>query len=139
MKSILRNMASIILFLMVFLLFIKVSGWSPINLILGPQYEKEKAPSNAISVSKVSLSSESYWWFPEYSILLKTIEQSPTKEIKTSYKTGPAGMSKVFLTLHKKGPSLLLQIELPKQALVAKDEKTGNTIPAVVPKIWTMC
>jgi len=123
MKSNTRNLISIILFLIVILIIILISEWTPLNLILGPQYEK-----NRVSYTN-SVLSQNLWSVSEYSNLVKVIDNSPNNKIKTSYKTGPGGLSKIEITLSKKGGVLLLVMKLPKQAVMAYDEDNNKMIP----------
>jgi len=124
MKSKTRNLISIILFLIVILIIMLISEWTPLNLILGPQYENNKAPYAD------SILSQNLWSFSEYSNLLKVIDNAPNNEIETSYKTGPGGLSKIEITLSNKGRGLLLVMKLPKQAVMAYDEDNNKMIPS---------
>jgi len=124
MKSKIRNLIFGMLLLTALLFFMRISGWTPLNLILGPQYENDR-----VSYTN-SVLSQNLWSVSEYSNLVKVIDNSPNNEIKTSYKTGPGGLSKIEITLSKKGGVLLLVMKLPKQAVMAYDEDNNKMIPS---------
>lgn len=104
----------------------KLSGWSPLNLLLGPQYESKKE-----TVTERAIGSERLWWLSDYPKLVHKIDTTTTKRLSTSWKTGPENRSTVYLTLAKKGNSLVLEMKLPKQALVTRNEKTSKTVPSL--------
>ena len=125
MKTFFKNAVYGVVALVVFAVMIKISGWSPLNLFFGPQYENKKV-SEAPSVAHF----QELWWLAEYPELIKAINASPSKQLSTSYRTGPAGLSVVHLTLSQKGNGIILDIKLPKQALVSHDGKSGRVTPA---------
>ena len=103
----------------------KFSGWSPLNLLFGPQYEsKREATTERIA------NTQQLWWLSDYPKLIKKIGTSEMKQLSTSWKTGPEGSSVVYLTLSKKDNGLVMEMKLPKQAIVTRDDKTGGTIPS---------
>ena len=72
---------------------------------------------------------QQFWWISEYQELIQTIDKGKDAYLSTSYKVGPKGQSKVKLLLYKmiKG-TFILEVELPKEAMVSLDPKTGKTI-----------
>ena len=102
-----------------------ISGWSPLNLLLGPQYKSKRE-----TVTERATDTQQLWWLSEYPNLIHKIDTTPGKRLITSWKTGPDGRSTVYLTLAKKGNSLIMEMKLPKQALVTRNEKTSKTVPS---------
>lgn len=103
----------------------KLSGWSPLNLLLGPQYESKRG-----TVTEMTADTQQLWWLSDYPKLIHKIDTTTTKRLKTSWKTGPEGHSTVCLTLAKEGNSLVIEMKLPRQAIVTYNEKTGKTVPS---------
>ncbi len=103
----------------------KFSGWSPLNLFLGPQYESKRE----IATQRTS-DSQQLWWLSDYPKLIQKIDTTTTKRLNTSWKTGPEGSSTVYLDLAKKGNSLIMEMKLPKEAIVTRNKKTNETIPS---------
>ena len=129
MKTIIKNLVGGLIFLTVFVILAQVSGWSPLNLIMGPQYEKEnieKGPKPA--------NAQPIWWLTEYPKLVQKIDNSPSKQLETSYRTGPEGQSKVNLKLIRSGNDIVLEVMLPKQAIVSHDKKNNAMIDSSEPQ-----
>jgi hypothetical protein len=83
--------------------------------------------------------SQSFWWQSEYKDLIKAINIAKNASLSTSYRTGPGGKSQVKLSLLKKpAGSLILKVELPKEAIPSIDPKTGEMIPSKVNPILTI-
>jgi hypothetical protein len=127
MKTFFKNAVYGVVALVVFAVMIKISGWSPLNLFFGPQYENKKT-SEAPSAAHF----QELWWVAEYPELIKAINASPSKQLSTSYRTGLDGLSIVHLTLSQKGNGIIIDIKLPKQALVSHDEKSAKVTPASI-------
>lgn len=104
---------------------IKLSGWSPLNLVLGPQYESKRE-----AVIERAADTQLLWWLSDYPKLIHKIDTTTEKRLNTSWKTGPEGRSTVYLTLAKKGNSLVMEMKLPRQAFVTRNEKTSKTVPS---------
>ena len=66
MKDMIKNLVGGFIFLTVFVILAQVSGWSPLNLVFGPQYEKEKIETGANAPNAQSL-----WWLSEYPKLVQ--------------------------------------------------------------------
>jgi hypothetical protein len=103
----------------------KLSGWSPLNILLGPQYESKRE-----TVTQRAADTQQLWWLSDYPKLIHKIDTTITKRLNTSWKTGPEGRSTVYLTLAKKGNSLVMAMKLPRQAVVMLNEKTSKTLPS---------
>ena len=89
MKTMVKNLAGGLIFLTIFVVLARVSGWSPLNLILGPQFDKTKV-QNGHDLANA----QSIWWLPEYPTLIKKIDSSPSKQIETSYRNWTVGTIK---------------------------------------------
>lgn len=120
----LKKVAIFIMFTIIFVVAFKYSGWSPINLILGPQYEAKKKQTQKLP---------NFWWLSEFKDLVGAIDRSKNTSLSTSYMTGASGQDEAKLSLQKndKG-SLILTNRLPKKAIPTKDEKTGDMKPSRV-------
>ncbi len=125
MKTIIKNLVGGLIILTVFVILAQVSGWSPLNLLMGPQYEKEK-----VETSPMPASAQSIWWLSEYPRLIQKIDDSSLKHLETSYRTGPEGQSKVKLKLIRSGNDIVLEAMLPKQAVVSYDKKKDAVVPS---------
>jgi len=114
----LKNVAIFIIFIVIFVVGVKLSGWSPLNLILGPQYEAKKKQTQKLP---------NLWWLSEFKDLVRAIDRSKNTSLSTSYMAGPNGQDEVKLSLQKndKG-SLVLTNRLPKKAMSTRDEETGE-------------
>lgn len=128
MKTIIKNLVGGLIFLTVFVILAQVSGWSPLNLIMGPQYEKEN-----IEIGPKAANAQPIWWLSEYPKLVQKIDNSPSKQLETSYRTGPEGQSKVNLKLIRRVNDIVLEVMLPKQAIVSHDKKNNAMIPSSEP------
>jgi len=129
MKTITKNLVGGLICLTVFVIIAQVSGWLPLNLIMGPQYEKEnieKGPKPA--------NAQPIWWLSEYPKLVQKIDNSPSKQLETSYRTGPEGQSKVNLKLIRSGNDIVLEVMLPKQAIVYYDKENNAMVPSSEPQ-----
>lgn len=124
MKTIIKNLVGGFIFLTVFAILAQVSGWSPLNLIMGPQHEKEN-----IEIGPKAPNAQRIWWLSEYPKLVQKIDNSPSKQLETSYGTGPEGQSKVNLKLTRRGNDIVLEVMLPKKAIVSHDKKNNAMIP----------
>jgi hypothetical protein len=120
-----KNIFFFIIFLAGMAVLMKLSGWSPLNILFGPQYESKRD----VAIEKIP-DIQRLWWLSDYPNLIHKIDNATKKSLSTSWKTGPEGQSVVYLTLSKKGNSLLMEMKLPKQAFVTRDEKTGNALPS---------
>ena len=128
MRTIMKNLVGGLIFLTVFVILAQVSGWSPLNLIMGPQYEKEN-----IEIGPKAVNAQPIWWLSEYPKLVQKIDNSPSKQLETSYRTGPEGQSKVSLKLVRRLNDIVLEVMLPKQAIVSHDKKNNAMIPSSEP------
>lgn len=128
MKTIIKNLVGGLIFLTVFVILYQVSGWSPLNLIMGPQYEKEN-----IEKGPKTTNAQPIWWLSEYPKLVQKIDNSPSKQLETSYRTGPEGQSKVNLKLIRSGNNIILEMMLPKQAIVFHDKENNAMVPSSEP------
>ena len=63
---------------------IKLSGWSPLNLLLSPQYESKKE-----TVTERVADTQQLWWLSDYPKLIHKIDTTTGKRLNTSWKTGP--------------------------------------------------
>ena len=77
MKTFFKNAVYGVVALVVFAAMIKISGWSPLNLFFGPQYENKK-----ISEGPSAAHFQELWWLAEYPELIKAINASPSKTSK---------------------------------------------------------
>ena len=113
-----KRVALFIVFIVIFVVAVKLGGWSPLNLFFGPQYEVEKKHKpNAISL----------WWIAEYPSFISAVENAPKQILTTSYRTGPNGREKVDLSLKRDSRwGLILEVKAPKETLVTIDPKTGE-------------
>jgi hypothetical protein len=128
MKTLFKKAVYGVVALVVLAVMIKISGWSPLNLFFGPQHENKKV-SEAPSIAHL----QELWWLSEYPELIKAINVSPSKQLSTSFRTGSDGLSVVHLNLSQKGNGIILDIKLPKQALVSHDKKNNAIIPSSEP------
>lgn len=129
MKTIIKNLIVGLFFVTFFVILVQVSGWSPLNLIMGPQYKEkrnnEAAPNTA--------NAQSIWWLSEYPKLIQKIDDSPSKNLESSYATGPEGQQKVNLKLISRENAFILELMLPKQAIVSNDKKNNTMVPSPQP------
>jgi len=125
MKTIAKNLVGGLIIVTVFVIFAQVSGWSPLNLLMGPQYEKE-----IFETSPMPANAQPIWWLSEYPKLIQKIDNSPSKQLETSYRTGPEGKSKVNLKLIKNRDDIVLEMMLPKQAIVSYDKEKDVVVPS---------
>lgn len=124
MKKYIKNIFFGIIVLAGIAVLIKFSGWSPLNLLLGPQYESKRE-----TVTERAADTQQLWWLSDYPKLIHKIDTTTGKRLNTSWKTGREGRSTVYLTLFKKGNSLVMEMKLPRQAVVTRNEKTSKTVP----------
>jgi len=120
-----KNIFFGIIVLVGMVVLIKLSGWSPLNLLLGPQYESKRE-----TITQRTADTQQLWWLSDYPKLIHKIDTTTTKQLNTSWKTGPEGRSNVYLTLAKKGNSLVMEMKLPREAVVTRNEKTSKTVPS---------
>ena len=125
MTKYIKNIFFGIIVLAGMVVLMKLSGWSPLNPLFGPQYESKRE-----TVTEKAANTQQLWWLSDYPKLIQKIDTTATKRLSTSWKTGPDGSSVVYLTLGKKDNGLVMEMKLPKQAIVTRNDKTGETIPS---------
>lgn len=70
------------------------------------------------------------WWVAEYPALVQAVETAGNRTLSTSFRTGPSGGAKVKLTLFRKAEGgLILRLDLPPQAIISANPKTGERGP----------
>ena len=74
-----------------------------------------------------------------YRNLIKAIDATPDRMLKTSYASASNRRSKVELTLYRDADGTLVVVyALPKEAIFTLDEKTGKRIPSDEAPVITM-
>lgn len=70
------------------------------------------------------------WWQAEYPALIEAVSGADSSHMSASYWTGPDGTSEVNLSLFQdKKHGIVLKMQLPKEAILSVDEKTGEMTP----------
>jgi len=128
MKTVFKNFLGGAIFLFVILILAYLSGWSPLNLIFGPQYENKKVQTDFLEAYAQNL-----WWISEYPELIKMTDDTPSKQLKTSYRTGPEGQSNVNLKFFRSNDAIVLEVILPEQAIVSHDKENKALVPSSEP------
>jgi len=77
------------------------------------------------------------WWLPEYEGLNAAVDQAGGS-LSAAYRTGPMGTRDVRVRLVRgPGKGLTLRIDLPPEARVSIDPKTGRPQPGTERSVWT--
>jgi len=101
--------------------------------------EEQSAKQEEPSTPPTSLQTQDFWWRSEYPALLKAVASAHNFSLSTAYRTGPDGRSKVKLLLVKEpNNGLMLRIDLPKQAIMSVDIRTGKKTPSKTRYIVTI-
>ena len=127
-------------FLVVLIVLAKLSGWSPLNLVFGPQYEASRTAPQAPPPDGQVLAAlkEQAWWSAEYGKLNATLDRAGGN-LSASYRTGPEGQAIVNVQLSR-GPNraLILVLDSPSQSLKSFDEQTGQLVPQEHRSVFTL-
>jgi len=76
------------------------------------------------------------WWLPEYKQLNAALDQAGGT-LSASYLVGPKGTSYVGIKLVREpGKSLTMTLDLPPEAMVSVDPKTGKAQPSRERSVW---
>lgn len=126
-------------FLVVLIVLAKLSGWSPLNLVFGPQYQAPNSAPQAPPPDGQVFAAfrEKAWWPAEYGQLNATLDQAGGK-LSASYRTGPEGQGIVNVQLSR-GPNqgLILVVDAPPQSVKSLDEQTGQLVPQEHRNVFT--
>jgi hypothetical protein len=85
------------------------------------------------------LNAKNLWWLQEYPHLIELLKRSPNQTLKASYNTGPQGDQLVSIEISlMSNKSFVLEMKLPKHAVVTVDPNTGKSIPVSIDPIVKM-
>jgi hypothetical protein len=135
----LGRVAGGVVFLVALIVLAKLSGWSPLNLVFGPQYEPSRsAPQDPPPDGRVFTAfKEKAWWLTEYGQLNATLDRAGGK-LSASYRTGPEGQGIVNIQLIRApNRGLILFVDAPPQSVKSLDEQTGQLVPQTHRNVFT--
>jgi len=115
-------------FLVVLIILAKLSGWSPLNMIFGPQYEPSTPEAPPPDGQVFAAFREKAWWLAQYGQLNATLDRVGGK-LTSSYRTGPEGQDIVNIQLTR-GPNhgVTLVVDTPPESVKSLNKQTGQLV-----------